>query len=451
MIKYYKNYRFKNTLRSKEPMRTMLHICKCNLAFIVMLLWLCFSGCKKENSNPQGNQPDVTPTTGTRTQLSLDSLYIYARQIYLWNDALPPYETFDPRVRYASVTPEYAALCMELFDISQLKINPATGIPFELLQGKTNPKYSYIEQGITTPGRNAGVPPASGSSTIMASVLQSGNKKVGYIAVGLFPKLSDCQALFDEAFSVLSTENPTVLVIDLRTNTGGYVESSEYLANLIAPSVLEGKVIFSEQFNSLMQNGKASILRHQPYLDDAGKPVLYKGRNATMADADFTEAGNTYTFSKKGKLESVKDIYFIVSGLTASASELLISCLKPWLNVKLVGEKTYGKPVGFFGINIDQYSVYLSSFLIRNAEGWFDYFDGMQPDVAIKMPGDPVLGDSDEPVLNKVLELISGSPGSGARVLHGKTFAQFSKRGTIADKEAQLPMPMIENRLKLKQ
>ncbi|MGE8300930.1 MAG: S41 family peptidase, partial [Sphingobacterium paramultivorum] len=85
----------------------------------------------------------------------------------------------------------------------------------------------------------------------------------------------------------------------------------------------------------------------------------------------------------------------IVSERTASASELLISSFKPYIPIRLIGQQTFGKPVGFFSVHIGDFDVYLASFLIRNANGWCDYFDGIPVDLALapvetsRHPGDP--------------------------------------------------------------
>lgn len=57
--------------------------------------------------------------------------------------------------------------------------------------------------------------------------------------------------------------------------------------------------MYSEVFNSAMQNGTVPILKHQPYLDANGKTTIYNGRNATMADVDYSVVSNTYKFSKR--------------------------------------------------------------------------------------------------------------------------------------------------------
>jgi hypothetical protein len=167
--------------------------------------------------------------------------------------------------------------------------------------------------------------------------------------------------------------------------------------------------MYSEKFNDLMQNGKATILKNQLYRDANGNAVRYKGRLATMADVNYSKSFNTILFQKAGNLETINNVYFIISGNTASASELLISSLKPYFDVKLIGQKTYGKPVGFFGVHIGSYTIYLSSFILQNAVGWYDYFEGMQPDVTITFSTDTSLGNLDEPGLYTALSVIGGS------------------------------------------
>ncbi|MBT2560155.1 carboxyl-terminal protease [Pedobacter sp. ISL-68] len=417
---------------------------------MLFIFWLCIlSGCKKDSSP---NEENISPRTGTRMQFTLDSIYLYAKQVYLWSDAVPSYNVFNPRNNYGGISPEIGAFRTELLDISQLKTNPATGKPFEFLVTTGNPKYSFLQNGTTITSRNAG-PIVTGNAILAHSIFSSGADKVAYLALGSFPDLSTCKTDLDNAFEEFASAAPHHLVIDLRSNGGGYVETAEYVANLIAPSSLNHKIMFAEQFNDQMQNGNATILTHQPYLDEAGNPIIYKGRNATMADVDYTEAGNTYKFNKKGSLETINDVYFIVSGRTASASELLISSLKPHFNVKLIGEKTYGKPVGFFAINIDRYSVYLSSFLIRNANGWSDYFDGIAPDVTISGASNPIFGDPGEACLNKALELINGSAVSklANAIVRAKVMQASPKRLFIQADTAAANFGMLEYRFKLKQ
>jgi len=421
-----------------------------NKVFPLFLIFLIsISSCKKDAVEKE--QP-VSPTTGTRMEFTLDSLYLYASQVYLWNDALPSYTVFNPR-QYSGITPELSAYQKELFDITQMKNNPATASPYELPVTAGNPKYSHLQSGTASVGTAAGATAAVGSTSqnavLQTTVINPGNNNIGYIALGSFPELSSSKTALDNAFAILAAAKPTQLVIDLRTNSGGYVETAEYVANLVAGSSLDGKAIYTEQYNTLLQSGKATILKNQPYLDEAGKPVIYNGRNATMADVDYTEAGNTYYFSKKGTLETITDIYFIVSSRTASASEMLISCLKPYYRVQLAGTVTYGKPVGFFPVQIDQYSVYLSSFLIKNARGWSDYFTGMPVDIAVTGQSNPVLGDPEETCLKAVLAAINGT-NAGTSALKKLEKREKAINSTASSGAILYPHDMVETRLRIK-
>lgn len=413
------------------------------LSFILMGT----SACKKAQVSVDDAEEIVSPVTGTRSELTLDSIFLYAKQVYLWNDVLPSYVEFNPRQKYAGTGSDITTFRKALFDISQLKINPATAQPYELPVHFENPKYSNLQVGRGSPGSTAGI--TNPNTAVLANkIITNDDTPVAYLALASFPSLNDSKAALNQAFSEFAAANPKVIVIDLRSNGGGYLETAEYVADLIIPASLNGKVMYSEVFNSSMQNGAAKILRHQPYLDANGKTAIYNGRMATMADVDYTIAGNTYKFNKKGNLQTIQSIYFIVSGNTASASEMLISSLKPYFEVKLIGEKTYGKPVGFFSINIDQYRIYLSSFLIKNANGWSDYFTGMPADVNVKSSDNPALGDPNESCLSVALQLINrtkkqsiNQTDKADKVIKNKT----NLSPTVATESI-----MFENRLRLR-
>ncbi|WP_412469131.1 S41 family peptidase [Pedobacter sp. KLB.chiD] len=414
---------------------------------LLSLILTATSACKKAQVAVDEGDEIISPTTGTRSEFTLDSIFLYAKQVYLWNDVLPSYAEFNPRQKYAGVGSDITTFRKELFDISQLKINAATGTPYELPVYFENPKYSNLQVGKRVAGSTAGI--TSPNTAVLANkVIISGNIPVAYLALASFPSISNSKVALDQAFSGFAAAKPTVMVIDLRSNGGGYLETAEYVADLIVPTSLNGKVMYREVFNPSMQNGTAKILKHQPYLDANGKTVIYNGRMATMADVDYTIGGNTYTFHKKGTLQTIQSVYFIISGNTASASEMLISSLKPYFEVKLIGEKTYGKPVGFFGINIDQYSVYLSSFLIQNANGWSGYFTGMQPDVAVKGTVDPVLGDPNESCLSAALQLINGAKKQS--INHTATTSRITACNIELSMKNEAESIMVENRLRLK-
>jgi hypothetical protein len=412
---------------------------------------ILLTACQKTTFQNGTAEPTVSPLTGSRFELTLDSVYLYAKQVYLWNDVLPDYNAFNPRTRYHGISPDLVAYQTELFDLSQLKINPVSGSPFEYPVYEKNPKYSYLSAGAAGSESVAELPDGERPVILASGSIPLKDKQIGYVALGSFPALSVCKEQLDRTFLGISKDKPDAMVIDLRYNPGGFIETAQYVADLIAGSELNGKVMYSEQFNRQMQDKEALILRHQPYVDDTGHTVIYQGRKATMADVDYSEAHNTYHFNKKGALEKIKEVCFIVSGNTASASELLISCLKPYYKVTLVGEKTYGKPVGFFGINIDKYTIHLASFVLQNANGWSDYYHGMNPDIFVKSEAAPVFGDPDELCLRTALAYLNGAP---VDRLTGLSSNGLSARKQDSPAKPSIPVsivPMVERRLQLRQ
>lgn len=495
----------------------------------LLFLMLGFSACKKNAINP--GEKAISPLTGTAAEMTLDSIYLYALQTYLWNDALPSYLDFNPR-KYNSSGSDAGNFKQELFDISQLKKNPLTGAAYEEPLFAGVPKYSFIEEGNTygsvkaaislgTSGNDLGLEVAAMGAGVYVSVvnpgsaadqaglqrgfrlaeingqaanpalaenalkqsqvmisyekpdgskikvtldrvaykshgvlksllLNLGGQKIGYLSLAKFDRLNEVKSELDQAFQKFSSEQPQELVIDLRYNGGGYVETAEYLANLMVSSAMSGKVMYAKHFNTLLQQGKGTILQKQLYFDEEGKPVYLKGRRATMADVDFTVEGNTTRFNKQGALERVKNIYFIVSNQTASASEFLINSLRPYFNVKLAGSRTYGKPVGFFGINIHRYTVYLSNFLIKNSANEGEYYSGFLPDLVVADDVGHDFGDPEEQCLKSLLSEISSSSKTGIQT--GKLMGMAAPANTITSEPIMDPgfSGMITTHFKLK-
>jgi carboxyl-terminal processing protease len=120
----------------------------------------------------------------------------------------------------------------------------------------------------------------------------------------------------------------------------------------------------------------------------------------------FSAAANTVPFQKVGNL-NLSRVFVIVTGGSASASELLINNLKPYMDVKLVGDTTYGKPVGFFPIPIYDYAIYPISFKTVNSVGTADYYTGFVPDKLTPDGVDKDWGDVLEPSLASALKYIT--------------------------------------------
>lgn len=519
-----------------------------------MASMLAVAACKKSSNPTPTPTPDLpiitTPTTGTRQQLTLDSIFLYAKDIYYWNDKLPTYDAFNPR-QYTSGSTDVANYNTALLNVAKYST------PFEWTVGATSPKFSYIfdktnknptavinpvssvdlegngnDLGIrfglygsesnyvvyvtavyqnspadklgfvrgdvikkingVSYGSNYGAEVNSlnsalgGSSVVLegfkgdgstpfnltvtkgifgsnpiykTKVFDAGAKKIGYLAYARFSNAANSNTVLENAFTSFATAGVTDLIIDLRYNGGGYVSTAENLINLIAPTGTSG-VMFSEYFNATMQAGNAKILANQPLLDANGK-IRYGSNGAmlTYANVNYTVAGNTTNFAKKGTLGNVRNIVFIISSSTASASELVINSLKPHMTVKLVGRTSYGKPIGFFPITLEnKYDVYYSLFETKNSLGQGGYYSGMVPDIDVsEVPAGTVMydfGDArDNYIKNAIQALGAVATNSERSVMSVKVSAKNAVSSSnvintdFTDREFK---GMVENRLKLK-
>lgn len=177
---------------------------------------------------------------------------------------------------------------------------------------------------------------------------------------------------FKRIFNSWSAASVTDAVIDLRYNGGGYVSYQAELADYLAPSAANGKVMMTNSYNT-----------------------------------NYAQYNRTTNYAKKGSL-NLPRIFVIVSQNTASASELLINNLKPYMEVKIVGPApTYGKPVGYFNIPIGDYYIFPVSSRTVNANNQGNYFGGFQLDKQTKDGIDKNWGDTNEESLAAAIKYIT--------------------------------------------
>jgi carboxyl-terminal processing protease len=209
------------------------------------------------------------------------------------------------------------------------------------------------------------------NTVLSSNVIQFNNGKIGYLAFESF--LEPSVAELNSAFAKFKSQQINDLVIDLRYNGGGRVDVADSLASSIAGDIATGKV-----FVYLTYNDKHPELNSLAYL-----------------------ASSRYGFG-------LNRIFFITSEGTASASELVINGCKPFMNVYLVGEKTYGKPVGMNSFTFGSYNWVLEPIVFQstNADHVGNYFNGL--DVNSTIPDDLLheLGDPEEACLASVLSFI---------------------------------------------
>ncbi|MDC0584531.1 S41 family peptidase, partial [Bacteroidales bacterium] len=156
------------------------------------------------------------------------------------------------------------------------------------------------------------------------------NNKVGYLVYNSFIGKYDKQ--LNDVFTSFKTEGINKLVIDLRYNSGGSLQSAINLASMIH-STDTNKLIFKSQYN----DGYAAYLRN------------------TYGEEELTDKFSNKVFDENGiehaiNTLGIEEVYFIVSSRSASASEAVIAGLQPYIKVKIIGENTAGKYVGSFTI-----------------------------------------------------------------------------------------------------
>lgn len=222
---------------------------------------------------------------------------------------------------------------------------------------------------------------------ILAShVFTEETRKIGYFAFDNFVSVFSINNLptitkqqIDQLIAGFEQEGIRELIVDLRYNGGGAVETAEYLSSVLAPLAVHNTPMCSFIINQEL------IAEGWDQIEGWFKPVRFNKRNTL----------------------DLNRIYFLVTEATASASELLINNLFPHMEVILIGEtKTYGKPVGFFGEDIMGVDLFAVSFQTLNSAGQGHYFDGIPVDKVVYDDLTKDFADSDEAMIKEALHHI---------------------------------------------
>ena len=161
----------------------------------------------------------------------------------------------------------------------------------------------------------------------------------------------------DAAFDDFQAAGVRQLIVDLRYNGGGLVSVLEHFADLLA-----SRTAPSQPFAAYRYNDKNS------------------GRDRTFF-LDSTPPNEALLLDK---------VVFITTGGTASASEMLVNGIPPYITTAVVGTPSFGKPVGQLGFRICENVLRPVSFAVVNGLGEGDYFDGLPVDCAAV--DDPAFG-----------------------------------------------------------
>lgn len=227
---------------------------------------------------------------------------------------------------------------------------------------------------------------------LMSTVISQGTHNIGYLMYNGFYSSYDSQ--LNAVFGSYVTQNVTDLVLDLRYNSGGSVATAVKLASMITGQ-FNGQLFAKQQWNAKAQ-------------------AYYSANNPSSLEKKFVSGLNSLRLNK---------VYILTTKATASASELVVNCLKPYINVIQIGDITTGKNVGsitlydsptFTKSNVNPFHKYAMQPIVLkivNKDNFGDYTTGITPTFLLpeNLSSLGILGDVEEPLLNAAINQIIAS------------------------------------------
>ncbi len=200
-------------------------------------------------------------------------------------------------------------------------------------------------------------------------------RNIGYLVYNRFT--SSLNGDLNTVFSRFKSDGVNELVLDLRYNPGGSVGTATLLASLIAPIQVTSN---EEIFVKYIWNDRIDEAIREDEGDESSNLIIR-----------FLNAAQNINMER---------LYVIVSGSSASASELIINGLKPYMNVTLIGDTTHGKYTASITLHNEERSfdwaiqpIVLKTANINNET---DYKDGLFPDYLVDDGYFSELGDIEE-------------------------------------------------------
>ncbi|SDA93735.1 Peptidase family S41 [Algoriphagus alkaliphilus] len=226
------------------------------------------------------------------------------------------------------------------------------------------------------------------NSVLEQKVFDEGGKKIGYWAyqsfkatAGLTPTRS---AEVQSSMEFFQSQGVQDLIIDLRYNSGGSVAVAEQISNYLIQSSNSGKLMYTNKLNA--------------------------SKSSQNTSKNFTKIGSLQ-FSR---------LIFITSRGSASASELVINNLTPYMQVVLIGDRTFGKPVGSFPLSRfnrvlkdNNVEVVPITFATANSAGKAEFFEGFPANFSVGDSPQFGWGDPKDLRLAAALQFVNNGTVSG--------------------------------------
>ena len=226
----------------------------------------------------------------------------------------------------------------------------------------------------------------------VSNMIDNGGSKIAYLYVYDFS--TGLAASLYNTFMGFKNAGVTELILDLRYNSGGQVAEAAGLCTMIASGM---------NYNT-------------PF-------ITYKGNKngGTRSESIGAAATFDHTLNFNTLLQTnlnLKRVFILGTGATASASEVMINNLKPYMQVVLIGEKTRGKDEASFKISdarvpkLVEWEMHPIVYKLFNAAGNGGYSAGIDPDISVtelnNLPLQPFCTWED-PLVNAAINRISGN------------------------------------------
>ncbi len=201
-------------------------------------------------------------------------------------------------------------------------------------------------------------------NTILIPVIEWSEEEGGIIHIELFSFSEEAPEKFKEAMIDVLKEDSQKIILDLRNNPGGFLESAQ---RIIGWFVEPGEVIAVEDFG----NGRG--------------------------EREYRAIGN-------GSLSSL-DLVVLINQGSASASEITAGALRDIRGVQLVGEKSFGKGSIQQLIDLPKGSIKVTVARWLTPSGKSISQEGLNPDVEVSITEED-FEEGLDPQLEKAIELL---------------------------------------------
>ena len=264
----------------------------------------------------------------------------------------------------------------------------------------------------------------------IVKTIQEGSNTIGYLLYNQFSSSFDSN--LNAAFATFQSENITDLIIDLRYNGGGSINTATYLGAMVTGQ-FNGQLYSKEQWNTKIQE----LLDASIFENNFTNEIVKRDQNQNII---LQEPINSLNLNR---------VYFITTGSSASASELVMNSLSSYINVSSVGKKTVGKVQGSVTLyDSDNYTRTGENLApnhnwalqplvleIKNKDN-FNEPDGITPTVELSEDFGNLgeLGERSDPLLDRTIVLIA----TGNRSLYPKS-NDFSELKQISNSKENYP------------